>query len=624
LDRVACAGQGHAEVIQVSKNLAAPVPDGVSADSAAFATVGAIALHGLRLSEARLGEHVAVIGLGLIGLLMVQLAKASGLAVTGIDLNATRVALALELGADYALTIGGEVDAATAVMTETRGRGADAVLITASTPSSDPVEMAADLSRDRGRVVAVGAVGMDIPRRAFFEKELEFRVSRSYGPGRYDPDYEERGRDYPVGYVRWTEQRNLSSFLDLVGSGAVRTEPLITHRSTIADAASVYELISGPESGKALGVVLSYPESPHQGTRTHTVQPDRTAPTSGEIGLGLVGAGLFATRTLLPAIRRAGGFRHVGVCTASGASARHAADKFDFAYATTDFDRVVTDRETQVVAIATRHGVHADQVVRALEAGRHVFVEKPLCLSKEELRAVVRAVAEARDRQLMVGFNRRFAPMAQRLRTFFQGHAEPVVIQYRVNAGFIPKDHWIHDPEIGGGRIVGEACHFLDFVSFVADSPPRRVRATPLRAGPRYTDDNAVLVVELANGSLATISYLANGDPGLGKERCEVSAGGRSAVLDDFRSLVLYEGGAAHRERNRLTQDKGHRGEWTAFAQSIRNGGPWPISLESLVATTLASFAAAESLRSGDDVPVDVAAFLGAAAAGKPGGVIDA
>jgi predicted dehydrogenase len=356
--------------------------------------------------------------------------------------------------------------------------------------------------------------------------------------------------------------------------------------------------------------VLSYRQAHEDARDDRTVRLKPAAPETGSVGLGLVGAGLFATRTLLPAIQKAGGLRPVGVCTTSGASSRHAADRFGFEYATTDLERLLTDSDVGLVAIATRHDLHAGQVVRALEAGRHVFVEKPLCLTAEELRRVVSAVLAAPDRQVMVGFNRRFSPMAVRLRDFFRGVREPMAVQYRVNAGYIPSEHWVHDPEVGGGRIIGEACHFIDFVSFVADSLPCRVTARSVQAGPRYSDDNAMLLVELENGTLAAISYLANGDPGLGKERCEVSAGGRSAVLDDFRSLTLFEGGSARRDTSRLRQDKGHRAEWEALTAALRSGASWPISLESLVATTLASFAAVESLRSGDAVAVDAGAFV--------------
>ncbi len=611
-DLVACAGAGHAEVMRVPLNLTATAPEGVSAEQAAFATVGAISLHGFRIAEVQLGERIVVIGLGLIGLLAVQIATAAGVRVFGIDPDVTRQELAATLGAER--VSGSEPgSAAEAVLAWTGGMGADSVLVCASTSSSDPVELAAEVARDRAKVVLVGAVGMEVPRRPFYHKELDLRVSRSYGPGRYDPVYEQDGVDYPIGYVRWTQGRNLASFLEMIAKGRVRIDPLITHRISIDDAEQAYTLIT-EGSEPSLGVVLTYPDRPEALTRSVELktQPRPVgADNGGKTGLGLVGAGMFASGVLLPAVQSSGAFTPVGVCTSGGLSGRHAADKFGFTYSTTDLDRVLSDEHIELVAIATRHGSHAGQTIQALNAGKHVFVEKPLCLTRVELGDVLEAWNEGgRTSRIMVGFNRRFAPLAEPLREFVASAGEPALIQYRVNAGALPLDHWVHDPADGGGRIIGEVCHFIDFVSYLTGATPVRVVAGGAADGTRYREDNVHLTVTLSDGSCALITYAASGDRSTGKERCEVFAGGGTAVLDDFRALEVVRGGKSKRHKAGMKQDKGHAGEWVALAGALKTNRPGPISMESMVATTLATFAAVESLRTGNPVAVDAAALL--------------
>lgn len=617
-DLVACAGAGHAEVIRVPLNLTANAPHGVTAEQAAFATVGAIALHGFRIAEVQLGERVVVIGLGLIGLLAVQICRAAGIRVLGVDPDASRRELAVTMGADRVCDPEPST-AAEAVQAWTGGAGADAILVCASTASSDPVALAAEVARDRAKVVLVGAVGMEVPRRPFYHKELDLRVSRSYGPGRYDPAYESGGVDYPIGYVRWTEGRNLGAFLELLGSGQIDVDPLITHRISIDDAESAYSLITeGTEP--SLGVVLTYPERTEALRRSIEVEVPKavSTPGDGRIGLGLVGAGMFATGVLLPAVQASGGFNSVGVCTSGGLSGRHAADKFGFGYATTELDRILSDDDVKVVAIATRHGAHARQTSRALAAGKHVFVEKPLCLTRDELDAVVAAWrGTGGQSRVMVGFNRRFAPLAGPLRQFVEDGGEPAVVHYRVNAGALPLDHWVHDPQDGGGRIIGEVCHFIDFISFITGELPVRVSAMGASDGTRYREDNVHVSLGLSGGSTAVVTYAASGDRATGKERCEVFAGGGTAVLDDYRSLELTRGGKTKRHRGGMKQDKGHTGEWKALAEALKGAGATPISMESIVATTLATFGAVESLRSGTPVSIDAAAVLEAGAEGN-------
>ena len=563
-----------------------------------------------------------MVGLGLIGLLVVQMAKAAGCKVVGIDVDPGRVELARVLGADAALLGGGE-DVPDAVRAFTGSRGVDAAVVAAAASSSDPVVLAAELCRDRGRVVVIGAVGMDVPRSLFYEKELSLRVSRSYGPGRYDPLYEEAGVDYPVGYVRWTENRNLRAFLDLVGTGSVSVEPLITHRVPIADGARAYQVITGGE--RSLGVILTYPDGPLEPSsadlpvsRVDRVAPEQEGLPSSGPGVGLLGAGSFATGTLLPALKELGGFRFVGVATATGASSHHVAGKYGFRFATTDEDQVLSDPDVELVAVLTRHDLHARQIVAALDSGKHVFCEKPPALTEVEMREVVRAYARAPGRMFAVGYNRRFSPMAQRMKEFLAAAGEPPLLNCRVNAGLIPEDHWVHDPAVGGGRIIGEGCHFVDLLSFLADSLPVRVRATGLPDGGRYREDNVVITLDFENGSVGTITYTAAGDRAMGKERVEAFGGGASAALDDYRTLALHRGGKSQRDRSRLRQDKGHVGEWRAIGRALREGGELPISLESLVATSLATFATARSLRTGEAEALDVREWLRAARAAVP------
>jgi len=612
-ERVACAGAGyaiHAEFACIPRLLLAklPSPD-VSFDEAAFATLGAVALHGVRTAEAKLGDTVAVIGLGLLGQLTLQMLRAAGCRVIGFDLNPKRAALALQLGADA--TCDNSEGFPGLCQQRTSGRGADAVLITAETPSSEPVNLAGTVARERAIVCAVGTVGMEIQRRVFFEKELDFRISRSYGPGRYDSAFEQKGHDYPIGYVRWTETRNMEAFLDLLARAKIDVKPIISHRIPIANATSAYELINGKPSEAALGVLITYPQADSMPASRVKIGSESTV-AAGTIRLGVIGAGAFATGTLLPTIKSISGIELVGVCTATGARARHAAEKFGFRYCATDEHEILRDERLNTVLIATRHSLHTRQVVAALGAGKHVFCEKPLCLTEDELGDIVRARAQAKESALLVGFNRRFAPMAQRLKSFFAPVQEPLLMHYRVNAGFLKTDHWTQDPA-EGGRILGEVCHFVDFLTFLAGAWPVRVQTHALASTGLYSDDNLTVQLEFANGSQGTITYAANGDKAYSKERVEVFGGGAVGVLEDFRELELSRGGRKQSERSRLAQEKGHRAEWEAFARALREGGPPPIAFEEIVAVSLATLRALASRRVGEPMAVDTEAFLAAA-----------
>jgi predicted dehydrogenase/threonine dehydrogenase-like Zn-dependent dehydrogenase len=627
-DRVACAGAGlavHAEVACVPRLLLARIPERnpgeeVSFDEASFATLGAVALHGIRNAEVKLGELVAVIGLGLLGHLTVQLLKAAGCRVLGMDIDQSRATLATHLGADAVAVSAPEFR--DLCVDQSCGAGVDAVLITAETPSSDPVNLAGAIARERAIVVAVGTVGIDIERRAYYEKELDFRVSRSYGPGRYDAAYEQKGRDYPIGYVRWTETRNMATFLQFLAEKKVNVAPLITHRFSIELAPSAYELITGKSGKPFLGVVIQYSGMGDE-SRTLELVPEPTAAVvplselaANGISVGLLGGGAFATGTLVPALKASGDAALVGICTATGAHAHHAAQKFGFRYCTTDEAQLIHDPTLNTLVIATRHHLHAGQVLAALRAGKHVFCEKPLCLSEDELGTIARAylgIASAQRPALMVGYNRRFAHMTAQLKSFLTPISEPLALHYRVNAGSLPPDHWVNDREQGGGRVLGEVCHFVDLLMFLAASPIVEIEGRGLRSSQRYSGDNVLISIRFADGSEGTISYLANGDRAFSKERLEVFGGGAVAVLEDFRRLDLVREGNKRTIQSRWRQDKGHRGEWTAFVESVRQKREGPISFDELVCSTLATLRIQESVATGKRLTVDTAAFIEAA-----------
>jgi predicted dehydrogenase len=601
-DRVACAGGGyavHAEVVAAPRNLVAKIPDGVDFESAAFSTLGAIALQGLRLADVKLGEVVAVIGLGLLGQLAVQMLKAAGCVVVGMDIQPQRTEQGRRLGADAAVTTPDDLAALCRQFSD--GHGADAVLIAADTKSNAPVELAGEVARDKGVVVAVGAVGTAIPRKLYYEKELDFRISRSYGPGRYDAKYEEQGYDYPYAYVRWTQQRNMLAFLQMLASETVKVQPLITHRFPIEAAPRAYDVITGKAAEPFLGVVITYPRPLNLQRRVEigpTSPPATATPARAGQGLkiGLLGAGNFALATLLPAMKKVPGVELVGVSTSTGLSARHAGDKFGFRYCATDERQILDDPQIDMVVVATRHDLHAQQAIACMEAGKDVFVEKPLALNETELTEVLQAQQRS-GRRLMVGFNRRFAPMVREMQRFLAGRQRPLVATCRVNAGFIPADHWTQCPETGGGRIIGEACHFIDLLQFLIGAPPVQVYARAVQAARGRVEDEAIITLDFADGSVGMVVYAAGGDKSYGKERIEVLGAGRMAVLDDYRSLELIHGGKRKRRRERMRPDKGHRGEWQALAHSAQEGAASPIPLAEIVATHRATFAAVSSLR---------------------------
>lgn len=605
-DRVACGGGGHAvhaEFASIPKNLMVPIPESVDFEAAAFTTIGAIAMQGFRLAEVGVGSRVAVIGLGLLGLLTTGIANAAGCQVIGVDLDPKRVDLAKQMGAHRAVS---REQAVEAVEAFSQGCGVDAVLICADTKSNDPIVLAGEIARDKAKIVAVGAVGMDIPRKTYYEKELDLVVSRSYGPGRYDMNYEEEGKDYPIGYVRWTENRNMASFLDLVALGKLDLSPLISHRIPIEEGKRAYELITGDEPH--LGVLLTYGEEEFP---EENRIPNLKAPTvrvkPGEIlALGVLGAGNYAQSTFLPVVNKAGGVAPVGIVSASGTTAHHAAQRFGFGFAASDTASVIEDPAINMIAILTRHNLHTPQILEAFEAEKNVYCEKPLAITRDQLEQIKGVLQKENQPLLMLGFNRRFAPLAKGMKSFVDKRQEPLFAHYRVNANVLPLDHWLMDPDVGGGRIIGEACHFIDFLTFLVGENPIEVSTQGLPDQGKYREDNVVMNFRFPDGSIGVISYLANGDKSYPKEYLEVFSSGQVAVLDDWRKLELVSKGRRKVKRHFLSQDKGHKEAWLAFQDATNQKSAPPISYEQLIGVSEAAFAAVESLRTGESVKISI------------------
>jgi polar amino acid transport system substrate-binding protein len=599
-DRVACCGQGiasHAEVVCVPVNLAARIPDGVSFDDAAFATLGAIALHGVRQGEPTLGASFAVIGCGILGLLAVQLLRAHGARVAAFDLAPDLVERALGLGAEVGLA-GGTDDQVACALAWTEGVGVDGVLVTAASPNDGPMVAAAGMCRERGRVVAVGLVPFGLPRDIAYTKELELRISRSYGPGRYDAGFEEKGLDYPIGYVRWTETRNLEAFLRLIGGKRLAVAPLVTQRYSIDEAPKAYDRLFETGGPRPIGMLIEYPGAVEEIDRVlappaATRRPPQ-GPIVGDVGVAFLGAGGFARGVLLPLFKGRAGVALRHAVTAHGLTAHDTQRSFGFAHAGTDPATALADPSVHLVCIATRHDVHADLVTRALDAGKHVFVEKPLALTEDQLQRVERAAA-ASGAVLFVGFNRRWSPMAAAVKKALSGRG-PIVMSYRVNAGALPPGHWTTDPEIGGGRIVGEGCHFVDLLSFLTGDAEIVAVHAACAGRPRALTEDAAITLEFADGSVGQILYTAQGAPGLAKERVEAHAGGVSAVLDDYRECTLVRGS---RSLPAKPAGKGHVQEIAALLEAVRSGGPSPVPLGVLAGITRATFRAHEALRRG-------------------------
>ncbi len=586
-DRVACGGGGasHAELVAVKENLCVKLPDEAPLDQAAFTTIGSIAMQGVRRAELSLGETAVVIGLGIIGQMTIKLLQRAGVRAFGIDIREEPLATALQSGAERAESRHSET-LERGVLEWSGGHGVDAVIITAGGGDTDAVNLAGALCRHRGKVVIVGNVATGFERKNYYRKELDLRMSTSYGPGRYDPEYEEKGKDYPIGHVRWTENRNMQSFAALLADG-MDIGHLITHRFPFDEAEKAFDAVVARSSGM-LGVLLEYDLTKDLSA------PRKTVPQPPTQSVSLIGAGSFAGNFLLPHL--SGLIAFDAVATSRPHTAENAMRKFGFHRSYADARQLIEESQSGAVLIATRHDSHAPLALAALEAGKRVYVEKPLCLTKEELGLLEEQLRRPDSPDLMVGFNRRFAPHIQKILPLLDGG--PVAINYRVNAGHVPPDHWVHDPETGGGRILGEACHFIDLCTYLAQSPVSEVSAFAAETHPQNLD-TFTASLRFENGSIATVSYFSNGNRALPKEWLEISRAGMSVQIDDFRTMTVY--GGKKRTFKLPKQDKGHAAEMRALAEALNAGAPLPVSVEDSLHATEATFAVLESIASGGE-----------------------
>ncbi|HOM05520.1 MAG TPA: bi-domain-containing oxidoreductase [Candidatus Kapabacteria bacterium] len=595
-DKVAAAGAGyavHAEFVAVPKNLVVRIPEGVSFEDAAYTTLGAIAMQGFRQAEPVLGETVAVVGLGLLGQLTVQLLKSAGCRVVGMDINPDTFDYAKKFGCDLLLNAKNSPEIVNTVNSFTNGNGVDSVIITASTSSNEPTELALNICRKRGKIVVVGAVGMNIPRSLFYTKEIDYRISCSYGPGRYDPFYEEYGQDYPFAYVRWTENRNMMAFLQLIADGKMDCRTLTTHTFPITDAVNAYNLITGKTNERYLGILLRYNE--HSKPESTIKIKQSQFKQENSIKIGFIGAGNFAQNNLLPALKNCN-VEFLSVSTATPVNAKSVAERFGFHEATTNSDVIANDTRINTLFIASRHDSHSHYVVESLRSGKNVFVEKPLAVNFEQLDSIKEAIASS-DARLLVGFNRRFSAPFAKMKEFFANRQDKMVINYRINAGFIPTTHWIHSPE-QGGRIIGEVCHFIDCAVYLTGALPISVFASSVSADHSQmpNSDNVSINLKFSDGSIANILYFANGSSLLEKEYCEVHCERKSAIMNNFTTLDLF---SQKRQTLKFDGKKGIAEEVRAFIDAIRSAKPSPISIEEIIKTTEATFYAVESLKIG-------------------------
>lgn len=605
-DLVACGGDfaNHAEIVSVPKNLVVRIPEGVNPDHAAFSTIGAIAMQGVRQADVEIGEKVAVIGLGLIGLLVVQILYASGCQVIGIEVDQQKLELGIKLGCKEVALVDDQ-GLIEKVLSFTNGHGVDSTIITAATKSNQPIEQAGEITRQKGKVVIVGAVGMNIPRDPFYLKEIDIRISRSYGPGRYDKDYEEKGLDYPYGYVRFTEQRNMESFLELIRDKRIDLDPMITHRFPFEEAVKAYDLIQGEKKENYLGILLEYKREEDQIPRR--VELSFPKQLKDKIVLGVIGAGNYATANLLPHLKSHSDISLGSICTGSGMTALNVAKKFGFKSAESDIQKIIS--ESDAILIATRHNSHAQYVLKALNKGKKVFVEKPLCLNIEDLQEITNAYYSALSTQhstplLMVGFNRRFSPAVEMGNKHFQSTSGPKQILIRVNAGPIPSDHWIQDPEVGGGRLIGEGCHFVDLAVALTHKKIESVSASAIPkpgCSPALWDDFSI-TLRMEDGAVGTIIYSSIGDRGVPKEYIEVFSEGKTGIIKDFQSIELWSNGKKKTEKW-SQQDKGQKRQLEAWINGLNNGQS-PIPFDEIINVHQACFAAIESIRTSQTIKI--------------------
>lgn len=605
-DRVACGGAdyaNHADFVAIPKNLVVKIPENVSDEEAAFTTVGAIAMQGVRLADPKMGETFLVLGLGLLGQITVQLLRANGCKVIATDLDQSLVKQAEAFGA---IGIAAGTDINSLCKSLTSEHGVDGVLVCAGTASNQPIELCGEVTREKGRVIVVGAIRMDIPREDYFKKEISVVISRSYGPGRYDPFYEENGNDYPLGYVRFTEQRNMQTFLELLSQQKVEVKSLITHRFKVDQAAEAYQLIEGAKTEPYLGIVMQYDTHSHDLQEVSRITVNSKPIDKEKLGLSFFGAGNYATASLLPPLSDMQNVEFRGLVTASGRTAQGVAKQFGFSFCAARFDEILTD-DTDAIMVTSRHDTHASSVVSAINAEKHVYVEKPIALTVEELALIDKAKQLNGQTQVMIGFNRRFAPSTKDVIDHFIGVQSPLVVNIRVNSGEIPADHWIQDIKTGGGRVIGEGCHFVDLASALVGSNPKMVHAfgSSKINKSAILNDNVVISLAFENGSIATITYTADGSKAMQKEYIEVFGGGRSAVINDFKEAILYSGDSKRELKKQAAQDKGQKAMINEWLEGLTSGSPC-VPYDCLMSTSLATVLAVESLSSGTSLNVDL------------------
>lgn len=590
-DFVACGGQGayHADVVAVYSNLCVKAPEEINLKHASLTTIAAIAIQGIRQADLRFGESCVIIGLGLIGQLTIQILNAAGVKTIGVDIDENQVEIAKRSNPFIAINRN-QKGIEKLILDATNGLGADAVIITAGTSSLDPVNFAGEITRRKGKVVIVGAVPTGFDRPNYYKKELVLLMSSSYGPGRYDINYEEKGIDYPAGYVRWTENRNMQSYIDLLSARKLDVDKLISHVFPLENAPDAYNMILD-KSENFSGILIEYDSVK---LVKQSVSIENNKQSSNTVGVAFIGAGNFSQNMLLPRLKGLCSF--TGINTAHGNTARYVADKYKFAYCTNNADEIFSDNNTSTVFITTRHNLHAEFVIKALNAGKNVFVEKPLAMSIDELKqiqAVYETLPESTKPILFVGYNRRFSPFIQQIKKLFLDD-QPKAMNFRINAGALPKDHWVNDPDIGGGRIVGEACHFIDLAQYVAGSRIRSVMAIGIKDSNNLYD-TATITLEFDNGSIANISYFSNGSKTLSKEYIEVFCGGTTAIIDDFKTMRVFS--KDEKKYKLKSQDKGHAAELTAFIDALKNGQSSPIGFEELYQSSMASFMVLQSIK---------------------------
>ncbi len=607
-DLVACAGGGyatHSEYVAVPKNLVVKLPEGVDPKDAAFVALGSIAMHGVRQSGVTVGDVAVVIGMGLVGLLTVQILKSAGCRVIGMDVVASKEDIAKELGADLFVNLTAE-EPANEVMEFTKGRGADVVLMTASTKSNAPIELVPDIIRDRGTFVIVGVSKIDIPRTPYYKKEINVKFSRSYGPGRYDPIYEEMGVDYPIGYVRWTEKRNMEAFLTLVAERKIKVAPLVSYEFPIENGKEAYDIVSGKKSAEkpVIAILFKYKSTVDNIDKIIYTKKNYDK-KSGKIGVSVIGAGNFTKSTLMPnLVKLKDRVSLRGISSYGGSSAAVLANKFGFAYATSSYKEILQDKDTDLVFVTVPHSLHVPIAKDVLLSEKDVFVEKPLAINIEQLKEIVEVKNNVKNR-IMIGFNRRFAPLTSWMKEQL-GHQTPRIIIYRVNAGFVPLSHWINNPEVGGGRIIGEVCHFIDYMIYMFGSLPKEVYAKcSVTDNNRFSSkDNCILTISFENGSVGSVVYESIGDVTLPKERIEIFAQGFSGVIDNFIRAEVYKGGNIRRKKL-LSQDKGFVNEYKEVFSAIKEGREFPIDFNDMVYTTLSTFAINKSIKEGKPVKLN-------------------